>query len=275
MRHKNINNPIINDVQKQYVKYRKSGKNRTVAIQEVRNDFASELQDEDDRLAVLLGLFFALCNKCELLESIATETLNEIKRKMPNDTFHLETYTFLMNEVQDAKDKKMYGEEATYKRTASYRPNWNIGDVFFHTMNFPTAEALGIKGWLIILYKVGEYMDEFGFIHHLMLVSLAPPHQPPTCYNDLLNLGFLPMMRLGQKFEYLAQITIKSRRQEKGYELTPIGCFPRSNTPFPCCYEEENPLTAMPLFGRIKPEDAFPGFEDQVCRLYKRHRKLL
>ena len=61
---------IIKDIEKQYIKYRKLGRTRAEAIELIRQEYARELQDADDRLAVLIRLSLALCKKKELIESI-------------------------------------------------------------------------------------------------------------------------------------------------------------------------------------------------------------
>lgn len=269
---RNSLSPIIDDIQKQYTKYRKTGKTRATAVELIREKYPQELQDEDDRLAVLIGLSLSLCKKGELIEPVATETLSEIQRIKQKNVLDDATNTYLAEVERCLKEKAVYGKEALYKRISTYVPNWKIGDAFFHTLTYPTAESLGIKGWLILLYKVGEYVDEFEAYHQLMFVSLCPPEKIPSCQNDLQELGFLRMMCAGNKSEYLAQITIRSQKDENAYGLTKIGCYP--NISAPDDYGKENPLTAMPLLGRLRKSDLWPGYEDQICRLYKKYGRI-
>ena len=73
-------NPLIVDIREEYINYRKSGKGRAETLELIRNEYGGELQDDDDRLAVLIGLSLGLCNKKEFIEDIAVETINEIAR---------------------------------------------------------------------------------------------------------------------------------------------------------------------------------------------------
>lgn len=261
-------NPIINDILKRYVKYRRTGKNRATAIEFIREDYAEELQDEDDRLAVLIGTSLSLCKKNELYEDLATETLNEIRYAYQHSVFDDDMIAYL-NEIEVyLANRDLYGNEAFYKQSTNYVSDWKMGDLFFRTITFPSSEALGIMGWNILLYKVGEYIDVVGALHHLILVSLCPPNGIPSCENDMKDLSFLRMMQLGDRSEYLAQITVKNKKDELGYGLTKVGCYP--DVLHPGSYLEEDPLTAMPLCGRTKQNTQWPGFEDQICRLYKR-----
>lgn len=262
-------NLIIESVQKQYVKHRKIGRTRAEAIELIRAEYAQELQDADDRLAVLIGLSLSLCKKKELLESIAAETLNEIQRVNRESANDRVNDTDFVEIERCLGDKTMYGKEALYKRTSIYVPDWKNGDTFSHVLTYPTSETLGIRDWLILLYKVGEYVDEFEVHHQLVYVSLCPPDKVPSCNKDFEKLDFLRVMCMGDKAEYLAQITIKNKKAEEAYGLSKIGCFP--NVLLPDDHVEEDPLTAMPLFGRVRRDDLWPGYEDQICRLYKKY----
>lgn len=259
---------IVCDVQRQYVKYRKLGKNRGTAVELIRKDYVQELQDEDDKLAVLVGLALSLCKNKELYEPFASEALCEIQCFYLKNTWDALTCEYLKEVESLLKNESSYGNEAAYKRASTYVPNWKIGDMFSHTLTYPTAAALGIKGWLILLCKVGEYVDEFEAHRQLMYVSLCPPEKIPSCSNDIRELGFLRMMQLGGRSEYLAQITVKSKKDEDAYGLTKIGYYP--DISYPDDYCDENPLTAMPLLGKQRRDDAWPGYEDQICRLYKK-----
>ena len=258
---------IIRDIEKQYVTLRKAGRTRAEAIKAIQNEYAQELQDPDDRAAVLTGLSLVLCKKKELTEPIAAETLKEIMR-VSREEMSAGEAAYLLEAEGYLKDKAMYGPEALYQRAAVYVPDWRLGDTFCHRLMHPNSEELGIKGWFILFCKAGEYPDEFGAHRQLMYVSLCPPGEIPACREDFQKLGFLRMMERGDKAEYLAQITVKSRRDEAAYGLTKIGCFP--DIPLPGDRAEENPLTAMPLFGRMKKDDRWPGYEDQICRLYRK-----
>lgn len=266
-------NLIIGDVKEAYVKYRKKGQGREEAIQSIREFYEQELQDDEDRVAVLIGMSQALCKKKELLESIATETLDEIQMfQLRFEKRNSEDKTFKKIE-QCLYNKDNYGKEATYKQRSTYLPDWQIGDVFSHMLTYPTSEKLGIKGWYILLYKVGEYVDEFDEHRQLMYVSLCPPDKVPSCAEELEKLGFLKMMRMGDRSEYLAQITIKSKRAENAYGLTKIDCFPGVLPPKDSV--PENPLTAMPLIGSMGKNALWPGYENQICKFYKWYGKNL
>jgi len=264
---------ICKDIQLQYVKCRNKGLSRDAAIASIREEYTCELQDEDDRIAVLTGLVLALCNRHELLESIADEGRDEIKRLRRYCERDSVAHIFIAEIEEKLKDIDLYGDEASYTQKRIYKPNWMVGDVFSHIITYPAAQDLGIMGWTILFYKVGDYIDNAEEHHHLVLVSLCPPDNIPSCCDDLQKLELLPMMRLGERLEYLAQIVTKSRRQENSYDFTKIGCYTNLSNLLLDSYQNENPQTAMPLFGRLKQNDLWPAYEDQVCRLYRKFKR--
>ena len=265
--------PLVYDIQEQYVNYRKNGMSRSEAVDKIRQENADELQDFDERYLALIGLSLALCKKNELIESIATETLEEIRRVSVDDELQATFHTFFSEVERYLKDESVYGEEAPYKRVTKYVPDWKVGDVFVHKLSCNEAEPIGINGWFVVFYKVGEYRDENEDTRQLMCVSICPPDKLPTCESDFQKLGFLPMMECDKK-EYLAQLKIKSKKAENNYELTKIGNF--ENIILPESLHEENPLVCMPLFEfRSKWTGPCPAYENALCRIYKSHGQKL
>lgn len=263
-----ISSPIIGEVRSAYLKCRKNGMTRSEVIKKIRRSYAEELQDVDDRLPVLLGLTLALSKNHELIESLADEVLDEIRRLKADgipESFRRADFS----EIEEfLKDTSLYGEEAYFKPPSKYIPDWKPGDTFIHKLTYHASEELGISGWYIILYKICDFTDGYGDVRQLMCVSLCPPDRIPTCGSELEELGLLCMMYM-DKPEYLSQLTIKSKRAENAYELTKIGNFP--NIRVPASILEENHLTASPLFSFKKWTAPCPGYEDQICRNYKKY----
>ena len=265
-------NPLIVDIREEYINYRKSGKGRAEVLELIRNEYSGELQDDDDRLAVLIGLSLGLCNKNELIEDVAVETINEIARaKCENE--EIATNKKILADLAKVetclKDTSVYGDEAKYRKVRKYVPDWQVGDVFSHIITYPSAEKFGIMGWHILIYKVGEHKDKRGDTRQLVFVALCPPEKLPMDYEGFQKLPFLRMMIRGNgdKAEYMAQIKIKSKRAEEGYELSKIGHVSKINIPDD--YYEENPLVSMPLFGKLTKDAVYPSYEDLICRIYK------
>ncbi|MBR2223459.1 MAG: hypothetical protein IJ973_03950 [Christensenellaceae bacterium] len=264
-----MDNPMIVDVKEEYITWRRLGKTREETVSLMREQYDAELQDIDERIEILVGLSLALCKKKELYESIAEETLQEIT-KLRNMNYERPDINLKKIE-QRLQDKDLYGDEAVYRRSSRYVPDWKVGDLFSHELTYPTSEKLGIKGWMILLYKVGEYVDRYEDHSQLMYVFLCPPDKIPSCREELEKLGFLRMMLQGEKSEYLAQITIKSKKAEETYGLTKIGYFPDvNNLKLPDDRVlKENPLVCRVLCGKFRKDDLWPSYEDTICRVYQ------
>ena len=63
------------------------------------------------------------------------------------------------------------------------------------------------------------------------------------------------MMQLGDKFEYLVQMVIKSKRTENSYELTKIGCYPYFEPVTADDYRKENKETIKEYNQKYKEEN--------------------
>jgi len=258
---------IIQDVQWYYRGYRIKGEDRATAIAMIREDFENELEDDDDRIAVLIGLSFALCKRKELIKSIADETLREI------DTIR-KTYDLTKSDLKyfdkteaRLRDETNYGEEAVYKKKANYVPDWVKGDTFYHVLSGPLAEKRGIRGWYVIFHKVGEYEDHFGQVHQLMCLTVCPPEKVPTSGKELQKLGFYPSQQ-GSNPKYLFQLNVKSKRAENAYQLTKLGCF--SDVVIPESCSGENQKTCYPLFEFKRKGEDWPVYEEDIYMLFKK-----
>lgn len=272
MKVRNCYNPIIDDIRRQYKHYRATGKNRFEAIAAIESSYAEELQDDDDYAAVQIGIALSLCQKKELTTEIAERALCAVHRAQKSIVLDKAKGQYLSQITQLLGDTSLIGSEATYQRRVPYVPDWQTGDLFSHTLTYPTARLLGIEGWSILFYKVGEFVEDMHHYRQLVYVSLCEPGSEPATSLQLQNLGFLRMMNHDRKWDYLAQLTFKSKKEEQSYDLVKIGNFP--DVMLPSDRTEEDPLCAMPLFGYLKKGDAWPDYEDQICRIFRKYGKI-
>lgn len=273
MKYNTAEKSIIEEITDQYKKIRLQGKHREAAVEIIKGMYFDELHDKDDRALILSALSLALCKKKELTNSLAQETLYAIS-DVRSTTSQTSTASKLFDKVEQyLKDKSFQGAEAVYRKRAPYIPAWENGDLLSHRITFPRAESLGISGWSILFYKVGVYVDTSGNHRQLMFVSLCPPGMEPTNSSQLKDLGFLRMMKHGDKWDYLVQINPKNKKEEQSYELTKIGNFKGIQPPTDCTTED--PLVSMPMHGYLKKTDICPFYEDQICRIFKKFGKYL
>lgn len=252
---------LSSQVQAQYIAYRRQGAGRNDAVRMLTERYAQELCDVEDAPAVVEGILRALARKRELSQEIAQQ-MQQCLSHCPSE----KSAEILLSA------SVLYGSEAAYRHSIPYDPQWQLGDLFCHTLRAPRAHSLGIFGWSVLFYKVGAYENTQGKRVQLAYMSLCPAGQEPALKSQLQALGFLRMMRHGERWDYLAQIEAKSKRYLDSYELKKIGNFPDLLPPED--RTEENPLVAMPMFGALKKEDSYPDFENQVCNIVSRCNKI-
>lgn len=257
----------VYDIKLSYQTYRTNGDSRNAAISRIREDHAAELKDEDDRVAVLIALALALCDKKELTADIAEETLYAISKYRSSQELDSSSKKYLAKVEAKLTDPARFGPEAHYAKKRQHIPDWKVGDLFAHTLTHPNSEKLGIHGWSILFYKAGQFTDRQGKLRQLMLISLCPPGKEPSTDRELEQLGFLRMMPEGRGYDYFVQITPKSKKDEQGFELTKIGNF--MNVAAPADWVKENPLVSMPMFAYLRKGDTYPAYEEHICLLYK------
>ena len=247
------------DVVTNYEEFRKNGMSREETITRITEDFCEELLDFDDGIDVLIGIAIALVKKKELITSIADEVRKEIKNH--RDSGDANPVFGSIEKMLD--DESLYGPEKVWKVRKKYVPDWQIGDVFYHQMTCEKSKELGLYAWYIIIYKQDEFVDYQGHTRHLVMVSLCSPDKLPQNAEELKELGFLQVMRR----EYIAQITITSKKSEAEYGFTKYANFGKIEVPKDS--KTVSPYVTMPLFGLSKKTDEIPGYEEQICDFYK------
>lgn len=246
------------EVQAEYIAYRRRGYSRDRAVQALTARYRDELSDCEDAPAVVGGIVRALCQKREMTSEIA-EQLHQFLSIVPDETEKL------------LRNPTFYGREAVYRRRRSFDPQWQNGDLFSHKIVTPKAEKLGLSGWSVLFYRIGSYEDEAGERAELVYLSLCPTGCEPQSAAQLWELGFLRMMCHGERWDYMGQLRIKSRRALASYGLKKIGNFPGVLPPDD--RTEEHPAVAMPIFDQLKKDAAYPDFEDTVCSIVKYCRR--
>ena len=157
--------------------------------------------------------------------------------------------------------------EKTETKKRSYSINWAVGDTFAHQLTHPAAEKAGIHGWYLIFRKVGQYVNSKGQIIQLGYLTLCPSAELPQTAAELNALGYLRMMNHGEKWDYMVQVDVQSKRAENKLGMKWVGCFPDAASP-----KDETeicPVGSMPLFGGIDKNTSCPRYEDAVCRFYR------
>lgn len=253
------------DVQQEYAEYRRIGKSREEAVKTILGSYSEAMEDEEDAISIITGLILALCGKKELFQEIAGLARSLINQ-FPMDSREKARFEGLL------EDPSKYGPEAVYLARRVYDPGWRDGDAFAHTITCPTAKALGIEGWSVILYKYGTFTDRFRRVKQLMCVSVCPPDQIPRSSQQLNELGFLPMMLhsfgpKGREIQYHVSVSVPNKREEANLALSKIGNFP--DVRLPENLEGENLLVSRSFNGFVRKGTEWPFFEEEFCAAYR------
>ena len=73
----------------------------------------------------------------------------------------------------------------------------------------------------------------------------------------------------GDKWEYLVQVSIQSKRTENTLQFNRIGCFPDVGVPND--EQKTKPEVVMPLYSGTNQLTGLPEYEDVICRFYRNY----
>lgn len=257
---------LVIEVQNEYRRLRTDGECRNGTISRILAAYAQELEDSDDRLGVLCGLVYALSKKKELFDDFSIKIFPDFldTEATAPALEHMRKCTELL------ADRKLYGEEAMFKRKTSYDPGWKIGDTFAHEICCPESVKWKLKNQFILLTVGGSYQDTRGNKCYLFYASIVPELNKITEHGQFPAVDFVRAMPHSDGWDYFFQLRVRSRKHEQALGLTYIGSFP--DFPRPSDQAPENPQTAMPLFDRPNKDAVYPGYEPHICMLYDRYR---
>ena len=104
----------MREIQQEYRAYRAMGENRDDAVRHLLRDYEMELEDDDERIAVLIGISLALCKKNEMISSIAKKTLEEMDHIRRQYSLSKADLKYLEKIETMLKSETVYGSEAVY-----------------------------------------------------------------------------------------------------------------------------------------------------------------
>lgn len=256
--------PLVAEVCDDLYWLRRKQPGRAPAIEEIRNRYATELDDVEDRCFVLVGIALGLCKDCELTKEAADDALSALPILAESRCEHKKALSELEKLLLTPE---CYGPEKSHIRRI-YDPGWKTGDTFCHLMASDCAERVGFKGKYILLRKCGEYDDHRGYHVQLVYVTVCSEAELPANAGDIEKLGWIQMMPgggLSGSPDYLAQICIKSRTQERSLAMTYLGNFPILSAPDD--HVPRDVRIAMPFHGIAI--DGVIDYERTVCMRYK------
>lgn len=221
--------PMIQDVKDCYRNSREKGYGREAAIEVVLKEYAIELQDEDDRPQVWIGLAEVTGRRKELTEALLSKA--ELAFTALETAFPEATVT-LRAKKKTVCDPAKLGPEAKYRKKIIYRPDWKIGDTFLYKIQGDYLKGAGLTGWYIIARKVQEIVLAEDCCLQGMYYSLCPPGKIPSSKEDLERLGYVPLRKVGEaSYLFMGKVWVNSKSAEKKTYFQKIGNFPLVSPP--------------------------------------------
>lgn len=261
---------LIDDIKYNYRHYRFFGNSREQAINMIKEAFCEELCDTDESPYVQIALALVLSKKNELTLEVKNDALEAIAElRVQEDYVNDKRFQRGCDELKEYLSDERIGPEAEFRAVKRYKPEWKIGDTFIHAITSPEAEQKGFSGCYIVLCKVGEYLSIDQKHMQIVYSAICSKEAIPTTEEELNALGWVRMLCEGNKnrWSYIGQLDLKSKKDEERWNLQKIGCFP--NIKRPSDEVAIRPLVSMPITGFFHKEEEYPHFENNICRLAK------
>ena len=221
--------PLILDVKDSYRKYREKDCGREEATEKLREEYANELRDADDRPQVLIGLAEVTGRRKELTEELlrdAEAAFAALEKAFP------EARAVLRAKKKTVCDPNKCGPEAKYRKKTIYRPYWQLGDTFAYAIMGQELKDAGFEGWYIIARKVREFIHSEDCCEQGMYFSLCPPDRIPTTTKELEALDYVPLLQVRHdEYLFMGKVWVNSRSEEKYTFFRKIGNFPQAAPP--------------------------------------------
>jgi len=266
--------PLMGDIIYKYESFRNNGKSNTESLVSIYREYREDMEDDDDGAVIIIAMAIALCGRKEAVDKIIEEAGRSIEYIVssmePPERVYIAFDSlkalFSSDDIYVNSGKKT----PPVKIRKKYKPDWEIGDTFIHEVT-PSPKNEPFVGQYIIFRKIGEYVDKLGYNVQLVYVSLCSADKIPDSDEALHSLGFVRMMQQSaDKWYYIAQIVLSGKKSEESWELKKIGNFPNAGHPTDAA--EEDPVTSMPMIGRINRKNCAKfGYEDFVTFFIKQY----
>lgn len=256
--------PILLEIKEEYIKFRQEGNSRDQAeamlIQSYKNEITSG--KTDDGHLFWIGLADAQYYRKELSDEVAQRAIRAL------DQITAAGWDITPGDITRRREHYAQApmpERSVGKSRAKFRCTWRKGDVFAYLLSGSNAEKLGISGQYALLRKVDDVEFGDGRLLPVVAISVCKKEEFPTTSSDLQKIPMLKFAsgRFGtpkSKYEYRAEILIKSERQINALALLYIGYFPDVCLPI-----DEVILTHPGNIMMIRPE----ALNDDLCLFWK------
>lgn len=262
---------------------------RTLSINQATVEFMRAKSTELDEISERPFCIAGLAKGQALRKELTASTISLLREELPN----LEL--LLRNEgvTLSAYDKKYFERcinnpdyhandtqldiTPTKKKIREFRCQWKYGDTFAYRLNGEYSKEIGIDGKYCLIRKIDQCChDRFGLPATFPIVYLTICDNPDSIVSgcDLEQSGYLRLqewpLKTETKWEYRAELRIKSKKELDSMGLYYIGCYPHIRIP-----QDELRIIHWPVpceprrWCRGLSEISIVDFEKSICDYYR------
>lgn len=221
--------PLCTEVKEEYIKLRKSGKNRASSVTQMKERYTDEITSgaEDDGLLFWIGLADGQHSNKELTEEVAREAISALDRMEQTD-WEVTPGDITRRRIKYA-DAPM-PEKKTGKPRPKFQCPWALGDTFAYRMSKEGAGDSGLFGKVLLFRCVDLIEYEPGEIHPVVTISMCEEQELPTNAQEFQKF---PLWRINAgrfgapkgRYEYRAHIVFRNKKQIESLSLQYLGNF--------------------------------------------------
>lgn len=227
--------PLVVEVKEEYLHLRRDGKSRADAAAELTEAYqdAITVGREDDGLQFWVGLADGQAANRELTADTAEKALAAL------ESFEQTDWEITPGDISRRRTKYAQApmpEKKMGKPRPRFHCDWQLGDTFAYRLTGPEAEASGVSGQHILLRKVSEVVFGKGDVFPVVTLTLWNEEELPRTADEFRTA---PLLRLNSgrfalppdRYEYRAELIIRSRRELNAAGFQFVGNFPEVPAP--------------------------------------------
>lgn len=240
-------NDVATDIKESFRSLREDGLAAEEIAQQLVEEYAAELADEDDACPAMLALADLLWRAGKPDDGIQSAALAMIDSGAAMQAWR-ETPASLQRRRGQALTRlrgKLLSpppQPKPRRKPTAYECTWQQNDVYAYRLRSDAAKQLGIDGWYYVFQKIDE-LDWGRDLYPIVYIRLCRPDKLPQNGDQLAALPFVPVDIPPDPSEPIANkektvygdwvyrlnvwLTVRSEKKELQF----LGNFPMQNTP--------------------------------------------
>ncbi len=216
------------DVKSDYVAKLKQGKSDEEALQAILYEYSDDLEDEDCKYDVILGLAGVMWDKGRLTKEIKDMAFAAIEEDKVSERWLSEKIRKEREKVLDKFKAKLEGEMPERKKVSVHKPyklGWEEGQVYTFQIQEEIKGYEQYIGWYVLFYVDKIWLDDWqvrGVYDELADLFFFLTEEKPTCVEDIYNAKNICFYR-GKKGNRYRVYLCEVRKKERPVDLILLG----------------------------------------------------